>query len=66
MKNKSMIKQLQSAVNMFFGKIVGLNAKDSVKNVMQKHDIFSINQLKELETANFYINIFDMIAYNFS
>ena len=40
-----MIKHLQTAVNKFIRIIFGLNARDSVKDVMQKHSIFSINQL---------------------
>ena len=51
--NKTMIKHLQAAVNKFIRIIFGLNARDSVKDVMQKHSIFSINQLEELETASF-------------
>ena len=47
-----MIKHLQTVVNMFIRIIFGLNARDSVKDVMQKHSIFSINQL-ELETTSF-------------
>ena len=50
--HKTMIKHLQTAVNKFIRIIFGLNARDSVKDVMQKHSIFSINQLKELETAS--------------
>ena len=50
-----MIKHLQTAVNKFIRFIFGLNGRDSVKDVMQKHSIFSINQLalEELETASF-------------
>ena len=33
--------------------VFGLNARDSVKDVMQKHSIFSINQLEEFERASF-------------
>ena len=51
--NKTMIKHLQTAVNKFIRITFGLNARDSVKDVIQKHSIFSINQLKELETASF-------------
>ena len=51
--NKTMIKHLQTAVNKFIRIIFGLNARDSVKDVMQKHSIFSINQLEELEMASF-------------
>ena len=51
--HKTMIKHLQTAVNKFIRIIFGLNARDSVKDVMQKHSISSINQLKELETASF-------------
>ena len=48
-----MIKHLQTAVNKFIRLIFGLNGRDSVKDVMQKHGIFSINQLEVLETASF-------------
>ena len=48
-----MIKHLQTAVNKFISLIFGLNGRDSVKDVMQKHRIFSINQLEVLETASF-------------
>ena len=51
--NKTMIKHLQTAVNKFIRIIFGLNARDSVKDVMQKHSIFSTNQLEVLETASF-------------
>ena len=51
--NKTMIKHLQTAVNKFIRLIFGLNGRDSVKDVMQKHSIFSINQLEVLETASF-------------
>ena len=47
-----MIIHLQTAINKFIRIIFGLNARDSVKDVMQKHSFFSINQL-ELETASF-------------
>ena len=52
-ENKTMIKHLQTVVNKFIKIIFGLNTRESVKDVMQKHSIFSINQLKELETASF-------------
>ena len=48
-----MIIHLQTAVNKFIRIILGLYALDSVKDVMQRHSIFCINQLKELETASF-------------
>ena len=48
-----MIKHFQTAVNKFIRIIFGLNARDSVKDVMQKHSIFSINQLEELEMVSF-------------
>ena len=51
--NKTMIKHFQTAVNKFIRTIFGLNARDSVKDVMQKHSIFSTNQLEELEMASF-------------
>ena len=51
--NKTKIKHLNTAVNKFIKILFGLNARDSVKDVMQKHTIFSINQLKELEMASF-------------
>ena len=38
--NKTMIKHLQTAVNKFIRMIFGLNARDSVKDVMQKHRFF--------------------------
>ena len=41
-----MIKHLQTAVNKFIRLTFGLNGRDSVKDVMQKHSIFSINQLE--------------------
>ena len=51
--NKTMNKHLQTAVYKFIRTIFGLNARDSVKDVMQKHSIFSINRLEELETVSF-------------
>ena len=39
-ENKMMIKHLQTAVNKFIRIIFGLNARDSVKDVMRKHSIF--------------------------
>ena len=48
-----MITRQQTAVNKFIRIIFGLNARDSVKDVMQKHSIFSTSQLEELETASF-------------
>ena len=51
--NKTMIKHLQTAVNKFIKIIFGLNARDSVKDVMQEYSIFAMNQLEELETASF-------------
>ena len=51
--NKRMIKHLQTAVNKIIRLIFGLNGSYSVKDVMQKHSIFSINQLEVLETASF-------------
>ena len=50
-----MINQFQSAVNKFIRIIFGINVRDGVKDVMQKHSIFSINQVEELETASFYV-----------
>ena len=55
--NKTMIKQLQSAANKFIRIIFGLSVRDSVIDVMQKHGIFSINQLKESEMASFTVCI---------
>ena len=51
--NKTMIKHLKTAVNKFIRIMFRLNARDSVKDEMQKHSIFSINQLKKLELASF-------------
>ena len=48
-----MIKHLQTAVNKFIRLIFGVNGRDSVKDVMQKHSIFYIHQLEVLEAASF-------------
>ena len=49
-----MIKQLQSAVNKFIRIIFGLNARDSVKDVMQKHGIFFYKSVR-IRNGQFYV-----------
>ena len=51
--NKTMVQRLQSAANKFVRFIFKLDLRESVKNSMQQLGILTINQLGELETANF-------------
>ena len=51
--NKTMVQRLQSAANKFVRLIFKLDLRESVKDLMQQLGILTINQLAELETANF-------------
>ena len=51
--NKTMMQRLQSGANKFVRLIFKLDLRDSVKNSKQQLGILTINQLAELETANF-------------
>ena len=48
-----MVQRLQSAANKFVRLIFKLDLRESVKDSMQQLGILTINQLAELETANF-------------
>ena len=51
--NNTMVQRLQSAANKFVRFIFKLNLRESVKDSLLQLDILTINQLAELETANF-------------
>ena len=48
-----MVQRLQSAANKFVRLIFKLDLRESVKDSMQQLGILTINQLAELETADF-------------
>ena len=48
-----MVQRLQSATNKFVRLIFKLDLRESVKDSMQQLGSLTINQLAELETANF-------------
>ena len=51
--NKTMVQRLQSATNKFVRLIFKVDLRESVKDSMQQLGSLTINQLAELETANF-------------
>ena len=51
--NKTMVQRLQSAANKIVRLIFKRGVRESVKDSMQQLGILTINQLAELETANF-------------
>ena len=48
-----MVQRVQSAANKFVRLIFKLDLRESVKDSMQQLGILTINQLAELETADF-------------